>query len=148
MNDSLRKNIIFVIFIAAIAWAFYNFLLTEDEKLTSTTSPIESKQIRHTEQILQTNIIDIEEESKLEWGRDPFRYQRKTKTASTNIKPENKLWKLSGIIHNNLSPVAIINKKTVEIGDNIDGAKVLQIEKKVVIIDYNGSKITLRVSKG
>ncbi|MFC1475285.1 type II secretion system protein N [Candidatus Zixiibacteriota bacterium] len=147
MNETSRKKIIFSFFIVATVWALYNFLPKEDKQI-QTTSPVELKQILHSDQIPQTNIIDIENESERKWGRDPFKYQRNAQVASENVKTKNRLWKLSGIIHNNQSPVAIINKKTVKIGDKIDGAKVLHIDKKVVIIDYNGSKITLRVLKG
>lgn len=80
--------------------------------------------------------------------RDPFRsYLRKEESKQSVAqaeldltKPELDLSKLKvqGIIWGVKTPQAIINDKVWVIGDLIEGAKIISIEKKVVSLGFNG----------
>ena len=53
-----------------------------------------------------------------------------------------------GIVYSENNPMAIINNKSLFIGDKINKARVVDISRKNVTLDYNGKKITLTVAKG
>ena len=148
MSDKLRKKIVLVIFFGVTIWGFYNFM---PEKSENNSNLISNKTVDasiNNQPNQPTNIINIEEKSKEDWGRDPFIYPKTKKTTARTKPINNKLLVLSGIIYNNSSPIAVINKKPVKIGDFIDGARVVKINKKDVILELNGSEIVLNVSKG
>jgi hypothetical protein len=50
---------------------------------------------------------------------------------------------LNGIMYLEGSPRAIINDAMVGIDDTVSGAKVIKIEKRYVVLQYNGAEITL-----
>jgi len=50
---------------------------------------------------------------------------------------------LSGILYSKESPLAIINGQTLKIGEEIEGAKILDIKEDKVVIGKNSKKITL-----
>lgn len=52
---------------------------------------------------------------------------------------------LNGIMYIEGSPRAIINNAMVETGDVVDQAKVLLIDKKSVVLQYNDAEITLNL---
>lgn len=63
-------------------------------------------------------------------------------------KPEEKKlaypdFALNGIMYVEGAPRAIVNNSMVEVGDTVDGAKVLRIEKRSVVLQHSGSEITL-----
>ncbi len=145
MNEKLRKKIVFIALGLAITWGYYNITKknigndiasgdTQEQILTgSSTTTIPEK------------LIDVEAYQKLDWGSNPFLGSDKItrKTISHQI-----YWLLSGIVYSENNPMAIINKKSLFVGDNIDDAKVVNISRKDVTIDYKGKKLTLTVSKG
>jgi hypothetical protein len=57
-------------------------------------------------------------------------------------------WSLTGIIDNGSTPLAFINGKMVKVGDLVDQARVVKIEKHKVTLSHNGTEIFLRVNKG
>lgn len=149
MSDSIRKKIVYIIFSAASVWGVINLISdkkTSDTHASNEPTVVVVPQIEKELLVQQTDKINIEEKIRESWGRDPF----KSKTVSNkSAKPtKNKLWQLSGIIYNSSSPVAVINKKPVQVGEKIDNARVVKIDKKEVTIEYNGHKIKLTVSKG
>jgi MSHA biogenesis protein MshK len=46
------------------------------------------------------------------------------------------------------SPSAFINGQAVQIGDTVDGAKVIAITRRAVKLERNGKRFTLEISRG
>jgi hypothetical protein len=46
--------------------------------------------------------------------------------------------KLKGIIYNETSPQVLINGSTYSLGEEVDGARVVKIERKKVTVKWNG----------
>ena len=145
MNDKMRKKIVFVALGLAIIWAFYN--------MNKKKSGTELAQQETQQQILSGSrtstipekLIDVEKYQKTDWGRNPFKEpgQIALKTISNET-----YWLLSGIIYSEKNPMAIINNKSLFIGDSVDEARVVSINRKEVTLDYKGKKLTLTVAKG
>ncbi len=66
-------------------------------------------------------------------------------TVNTESAPG---WKLSAIVFSHSLPMAIVNGKTVRVGDIVDRAKVVSIDQKKVTLLYNGANIEIKVGKG
>lgn len=151
MSESTRKKVIFGLLIVAVIWG-YNNLKQEPEKKSSgkradvstTTTPVASAPVSTP---VVPKLVNIEKKAQEPWGKDPFRVERGTKQA-THQSPQAQRWQLSGILFNSQAPVAIINKQQVMQGDVVDNAKVLQINKKSVMLEHNGTKMTITVTKG
>ena len=84
--------------------------------------------------------------------RDPFRTylikEELKQVPQENLdlaKPEFDLSKLQvqGIIWGVLTPQVIINNKVCKIGDLIEGAEILSIEKKGIGLSFNGAVLDL-----
>lgn len=58
--------------------------------------------------------------------------------------------RIEGIIWDEKKPIAVINDKVVGIGDEISGAKIIDIKQNEVIFDVNGQMISvkLRIPEG
>ena len=146
MNEQKRKKIIYGALILAIIYGTYNFW-PSDSQVNNTEKPKTIKPLTETNEIRPSgdNFIDVDSLKNIPWGADPFR----SKTAVTApAKASNINWVLTGIIFNKANPLAIINKKTVGIGDIIDRATVIAINRKDVTLEHNGKTYTLAVTKG
>ena len=82
--------------------------------------------------------------------RDPLKdffqlYLYKTRTIKTEEKIEIPLPELTieGIIWNSDLPQAIVDGSVVRIGDIIKGVEIINIEKKGIIVSYNGEKVLI-----
>lgn len=53
--------------------------------------------------------------------------------------------RLEGIIWDEKKPIAVINDKVVGIGDEISGAKIIDIRQNEVIFDVNGQMVTVKL---
>jgi hypothetical protein len=58
-------------------------------------------------------------------------------------KPAASEFVLNGIMYLEGSPRAIINDSMVEAGDTVDGARVVKIDKRNVLLEYNGAQLSL-----
>ena len=74
----------------------------------------------------------------LDWTRDPF-------SASTE-RNANGL-SLSGILWDPRDAMAIINGRTVRVGDRFDGYQVLQIQQDRVVLSNGSETLQLRTSQ-
>ena len=148
MSERFRKGIIFGALLLAIAWGMYNFLPnSRSPKQQPVLSPAEAAVIPASAKLTAVErSINVAEMKNKKWGEDPFRsLNRSTGTVANSDEPR---WRLSGIVFNSLKPLAIINGKSVNVGDNVGRATVVEITQKSVVLDYGGSKVTLRVQKG
>ncbi len=53
--------------------------------------------------------------------------------------------KLQAVFYRLRNPTVLINGKTLSKGDEVDGARVMEIERMSVVVDWNGEKKTLRI---
>ena len=147
MNEGTRKKVVYGASVLALAWAAYNFPSgrqkpSQTDNYDTSAQPIVASAVTNVPE----KLIDVELYQSLEWGADPFRIPEKLQTRRVQQVVKN--WKLSGIVYSPDNPMAIINATTVGIGDIIENAKVIKIDRKKVTINYKGSQITLTVTKG
>ncbi|MEE8405144.1 MAG: hypothetical protein V3S17_07110 [candidate division Zixibacteria bacterium] len=149
MSESTRKKILYAALVGAIIWGVYNFVPKSQISTTTTSKPVVSRQApveaTNTTFARIDKTINVADMKLKGWGSDPFRARNK---KTFNKKAPKKVWKLTGIVFNDFNPLAIINGKSIGVGDIIEGAKVLKIERKKVVIEYAGNSISLWVSKG
>jgi hypothetical protein len=66
-------------------------------------------------------------------------------------KPVEPAWpadlKLTGIFFRKTNPLALINGKTVGVGDDMDGIRVTKIENDRVTVEWNGKVRELKVNE-
>jgi type II secretory pathway component PulC len=147
MSDSLRKKIVFVAFIAVAIWGYTNFRGSHQGPKPQESIVTGNEQAPDIRVNTPSRPVNIEEKSREPWGIDPFHLI--TIPATKESQPSAGLyWQLSGIIYTNQSQVAIINEKPVQIGETIDNAKVISIDKDQVVLEADGVRMTLTVSQG
>ena len=148
MNARSRQNVIIALLPVAMIWGAYN--LFWDEKEPPLIQPEVAPQVVTTIEN-STFVIDDSELSRIKnakWGSDPFRSVIKRSPKATD-KPDDRLKLiLSGIIFNDKSPMAVINRKTVRPGDIINGTRIVSINRKSVTVEQNGKQFQLTVTKG
>jgi hypothetical protein len=74
------------------------------------------------------------------WGRDPFA------VGSVPVQATGEL-SLSGIIWDAKKPVCLIDGKMLKVGDEISGAKVIEINNDTVLLKVGDELRTLRVGR-
>jgi type II secretory pathway component PulC len=143
MDPRLRKIIIFSLLVASLIYGYRNFTSkTEhgDSFSPKTDIAAESIPIKHP-----VKTLDIEKYAALEWGPDPFR-RGGTETVIQD-SPTVTGWNLGGILYDDNSPAAIINSRIVRIGESIDGARVMHINKNRVTLEKDGAEFSLTLAK-
>ena len=151
MTEKTRQKVIGVVMTISIIWAGANYGSDSEEveptEKAKTIQPMEAATKKPIQKNLPQNVI--EEYSDISWGRSPFiSTYSYTETGKSEFAPESIGWNLSGIIYNQSSPVAVINKRPVVIGQVVDQAEVMAIKKDEVIIKIDDKEIKLKVSKG
>ena len=53
--------------------------------------------------------------------------------------------KLQAVFYRLRNPTVVINGKTLSKGEEVDGARVTDIERMSVVVDWNGEKKTLKM---
>lgn len=150
MSESLRKKIVFATLPLAIVWALFSILSRPEQSPQSESAQATPPPVADIQHAKPSPIhIDVEQKLGESWGTDPFRSYRYKNVANNNSRQGRK-WVLGGIIynHNNSAPIAFVNKKTVRVGDSLGEATVVAINKKSVILEYRGRRITLQLNKG
>ncbi len=152
MTEKTRKKIIISTLPAAVIWAVFNLggdKSSDPPPAPPTVAAISPVAMASPNSSLNMETVTVMEEFELSaWGDDPFRLKKLPKISSPRATSVRRGWSLSGILYNANDPVAIVNKRPVRVGQNIDGATVLNIEQNRVILEHNGKRQTLRVSKG
>ncbi len=147
MDTKKRKLIVYIVFVLAAIYGFYNLKDNFDKKSTELAPAIQKETIPQTTAI-PPNSINIEQYSKLDWGRDPFFKAKGSDPIISNSDNNQTGWILNGILYDKKSPTAVINKKIVKLGDKINGAKIIKITKtKVVLKDDNSDIFSLHINK-
>lgn len=145
MDTKTRKNIVYILFVLTVIYGLYNLKNSFDKKSAEIAPP--SQEQTTPLSVIPANTIDIEKYSTLAWGNDPFYRAKKGKKPVVTYE-EQKEWILNGILYDQKAPTAVINKKIVNIGDKINGAKIIDITKtKVVLTKENSDTFTLQITK-
>ncbi len=77
--------------------------------------------------------------------RDPFKSYLPDVDIKNNIAPQEfKKLNLSGVIWGGGAPLAIIDGKIYAIGEDILGAKIIEINKKGVLLEYKDDTYLLK----
>lgn len=91
------------------------------------------------ESISETDLSFFTSNPKLPWGEDPFLKQ----PGYATLKPEENPFKLEGILFSHKVPVALINGKSLKIGDRIKDRTVHAIGENFVVLKKKDSEIEL-----
>jgi len=159
VNVRVRQGILVLILIAASIWGYQNIF---GEKRTSTAArpataaatairpPAVQRPAAKAATARSTVIPNVDELRQMSWGADPFRRQLPTASPKTtgnraNNKPE---WRLTGIFFSDSGPIAVINDKLVRVGETIDQAEIVDINKKQVTLRTGGKERILTLPNG
>ncbi len=148
MKTATRQRMVYVALGVAIIWGGYNLLWTEPRKPLPPVEVDVPVQMPTTSVSVRIDKLDIEQIAAAGWGHDPFKSTIKPRGHTTDKPKKDLKWILSGIVYNERAPMAVINRKTVRPGDVIDNARVVTINQKTVLMERNGKRFTLRVTKG
>lgn len=143
MTASRRRQILYVVLGLAVVWGIHNYKKPRGRTAPQTTS---APAAALTMPAPQTAISQIDVAANIErpWGSDPFRAQKRT--AENRAPAEAPSWKLSGILYNENHPLAVINSRPVGVGDHVDGATVIDINKRNVTLEASGRRFNLTVA--
>ena len=151
MNEKTRIKIITFILIIAVIWAGSNYI-SENKKIessanTQTVAKISPENIKPVKKELPEKVIETSR--KTDWGRNPFFSPHFAIADFSSDQPnEDIVWVLSGIFFSTSTPTAIINKRPVKVGQTINNAKVVQINKEEVTLKIDNQELKLTISKG
>ena len=83
--------------------------------------------------------------------RDPFSMPAEMKQMTTTLTQQltyaQSIYRLQGILFRGPKPKCIINGKVLSVGDEISGARVMDITKEGVKISVGSEEIILRIGK-
>ena len=156
MNDNTRTRVLYAVLAVAVLFGLYNFTIGRKSAPLPTTPPLAAS-VSAPDTLHKAPIaIVIEEFAAQPWGRDPF--ERSGITAPNNLaatapgvhQPLTKaaVWILTGIVYSSSSPLAFINQKAVKVGDMVDQARVVRIDKDKVLLEHNGTRFDIFITKG
>lgn len=148
MKTATRQRMVYATLAVAIIWGAYNLLWTEPRKPLPPVEVDVPVQMPTTSTAVRIDKHDIDRIAAAGWGYDPFKSSIKPRSHTTDKPKKDLKWILSGIVYNEHAPMAVINRKTVRPGDVIDNARVVTINQKTVLMERNGKRFTLRVTKG
>ena len=143
-----RDMIITAILLVIFAISFTkNVLLRNKSAPPTPANSVNTTQTMSDQLVVVTNIRLYDKLSKervglweKEWARDPFVPQQ---TVTSIAKIVNLT--LNGILWDEKTPKAIVNEKTLLIGDTIYGYTVVQIKLRSVVLKTGEKSIELRV---
>ena len=156
MTEAKRKKLMYGILVVAVIWGAWN--LSRPRPMPPVADTPQSPDMAVQSETASSQVkIDLTAKRAEAWGRDPFTGRA---TGSKRVEATSKSevsrptdtatrgWSLTGIIDNGTMPFAFINGKMVKVGDLVDQARVVKIEKQKVTLSVNGSQFSLQVSKG
>jgi predicted HAD superfamily phosphohydrolase len=132
------KRIIFFI-------AVFIYGLSLEDLFAATKEHQEIKKIEETQQPPAAPIIVRPSvEYKAEKLKDPFQGRAEEgEMASDAISVGPPALSIQGLVWGGVLPEAIINNKIVKVGDTIENARIIDINKEGVTIFFNGQQYTL-----
>lgn len=155
MNDRTRKIIVLSSLPVALIWGYYNLIVKSD----TTTGPSQDNQAAATVASAlpsplpapATDSAIIQRIRNRSWGTDPFRGRtvshREPTIAPPTVTKSGLSWVLNGIIFSETSPVAYVNGRLVKVGEIVNTAKVVSIDRRTVTLEVDGRRMTISLSK-
>lgn len=152
MSEPKRRKVLYILLIGAIAFGVYNFSQPRKRYAPGSAAQTEQETVAAAPAAPAQPPVNVDALKKAHWGRDPFRWDsrqpRPTATRARSTEATLSGWRLSAILFSTSLPLAVINGKTVRVGDIVDQARVVKIEQKKVTLQYNGANIEIQVRKG
>jgi hypothetical protein len=99
----------------------------------------EEKDTLKLESISETDLSFFTSNPKLPWGDDPFEKQ----PGYALVKAEENPFKLDGILYNKKEPIALINGKSLKVGERVKDRTVVSIGENFVVLKKKDSEIEL-----
>ena len=148
MSEKTRKYLVYTCLGVAIIWAAFNYEPSKKIMANDNNLSVPQNEIIMQTQTITLSQVEIDRLRTSRWGADPFRApisgQLYTPSKGTGFGPLH----LSGIVYRDNGSMAIINNRAVGVGDKIDGARIIRIERKKVTVVINGRRKSLTVAKG
>ena len=165
MNEKTRKIVLGVALLAAIIWGYSNrpwerkappvpasaahaqpASAISQPATDRTAAPQAQARSQQSATITEAQLARAREAV---WGVDPF-YRgsmHNTETAATG-RTSRPVYRLKGIVYNETAPSAYINNQSVRVGDTIDGATVVRINRRSVELKRGTDLFTIKVNRG
>lgn len=143
MNERSRKLFVYGSLVLAVCYGAYSFSGAKHTRSGVPSPTIEPLAAGPQAQPPQLSQRDVQLLQEADWGRDPFAQSRKQATGGPKLN-----WTLKGIVFNPSRPLAYINGLRVGIGDTVNSAKVIAIDKTKVTLTYQGTQFDVYVQKG
>ncbi len=146
MKPVIRKIIVFSTLPAAVAFLYWHLssgLIENRAEITTAETPRPATPRLHA----AAGTIDMTAYAEAGWGRDPF-VRDIISDSLAPVVDEKPQWILGGILYDDKSPSAVINRKIVGPGDIINGAKVVKIKRQSVTLEIDSVAFTLDMARG
>lgn len=148
MTESTRKRIVYVSSTVAVLWAGWTWFGEERPPVTHAPLPAEKVAVA-TPECLEKAFIDVNGYAGKAWGSDPFRTWPQAPQRGPVSKAAQEIsWIVTGILHSPDNPMAFVNGRSARIGDTVDGAKIVAIDRKKVTLLFKGRRLQVAVKKG
>jgi hypothetical protein len=136
MTEKTRKNLVYLVFVAALIYGAVNFLgsrgggpvQSASQQQVATLQPLEPGAV-NSGASADTSV----------WGRDPFARAVKTGPAAKQAET----LRLSAISGSAEKPLAVINGKILGAGESIQGWQVIKVSGRTVQLRRNNENKTL-----
>ncbi|MDD5424340.1 MAG: hypothetical protein PHR74_03560 [Candidatus Omnitrophica bacterium] len=137
----MDKNKRQVMILAAVIAAFFVFLFAAMMRSRPAKKAAPAAGTAVSEAISKPPAVAVPGKSSFpSWGRDPFAVGSVPAQATGDLS-------LSGIIWDAKRPVCLIDGKMLKAGDEISGAKVIEITNDTVLLKVGDELRTLRVGR-
>lgn len=145
MNAKSRQKIIYALLIFAVIFAAFNFLGGNKEK---TPAGNDDPHAVDTAAPIPGANVDYAYYDSLPWMADPFFRNQELIVDIPPLTLSDTGYTLNGILFDESNPTAVINGKIVRRGDNINNARVINIDKNQVTLEtQNKMNIKLSLAK-
>ena len=143
MNDRTRKILVYGSLVGATIYGAYHFS-QGGKSLTGNALPT-VEPISASSQVAKPALKDrdLQQLQSAPWGSDPFYTSKRVTEVGSRLS-----WNLKGIVFNPTRPLAFINGTRVGVGDTVNSATVVAIERTKVTLTYQGTQFDVYVHKG
>ncbi|MFH1687134.1 MAG: hypothetical protein ABIE70_06375 [bacterium] len=151
MSEATRTKVLMAVAAVVVVWGIFNFGGKSDKigvQPGSSPTYAPPPEVVAVEPPVTGLDTDIDSIRALPWGEDPFRAAGRQSASTAQGEAAPPEWLLSGIIYNSANPMAVINSRPVAVGDIVNDARVVDIQRTAVVVENRGNRITLTVSKG
>jgi hypothetical protein len=147
MTEATRKKIVYAASAVALTWAAFNYPWGKKADRQSETPAVVAQEAAQIAKATPVR-LNIPVEKAKAWGKDPFRAPAKVRKTGPVAAAPQKEWIVAGILYNPSKPMAYVNGRAVGVGDVVEGAEIVSIERKQVTLIYRGNQFTVAVNKG